>query len=68
MVKYQDAYVIGVEKPIKRFRGKVIAIINRKNDYEDKLIVCDVESDYTNGQIRKMIDFVEKYYDYNIIR
>ena len=34
--KYQGAYVVGVNKPTNTFEGKVIAIINRKNDIEDK--------------------------------
>lgn len=32
----QDAYVLGVEEPLERFCGKVIAIIRRKNDDETK--------------------------------
>ncbi len=28
----QDAYILGVETPVKEFTGKVIAIIHRKND------------------------------------
>ena len=65
--EYQDAYVLGVNKPLKTFKGVVKAIITRKTDEEDKLIVCDIKDNYTNKQIRDMIDFQEKYYKYRII-
>ena len=36
----QDAYVLGIDIPLAEFIGKVIAIIHRKNDNEDKWIVA----------------------------
>ena len=35
----QDAYILGVNKPVEEFTGKVIAIIHRLNDVEDKWVV-----------------------------
>ena len=35
----QDAYIIGVETPVKEFVGKVIAVIHRKDDVEEKWVV-----------------------------
>ncbi|MGN0264072.1 MAG: hypothetical protein ACI4DX_06770 [Oliverpabstia sp.] len=32
----QDAYILGVGEPVKEFVGKVIAIIHRKDDVEEK--------------------------------
>ena len=66
--EYQDAYILGINKPIEIFEGKVLAIINRKNDIEDKLIVCGKNEDYTDKEIRQLIDFQEKYFKYKIIR
>ena len=66
--KYQDAYVIGIHEPVDTFEGKVIAIINRKDDIEDKLIVCKNNENYTNEEINKFIDFQEKYFKHKIIR
>ena len=34
-----DAYVLGVNEPLNEFEGKVIAIIHRTNDDDDKLVV-----------------------------
>ena len=39
----QDAYILGVETPVKEFTGKVIAIIHRKNDVEEKWVVAPPE-------------------------
>lgn len=36
----QDAYIIGIDEPVKKFTGKVVAIIHRKDDIEDKWVVC----------------------------
>ena len=35
-------YVLGIEKEINIFTGKVIAIINRLDDKEDKLVICKI--------------------------
>lgn len=32
----QDAYILGVDKPIERFTGKIIAIVHRYDDIEEK--------------------------------
>lgn len=66
--EYQEAYVIGTNTPTNSFCGKVLAVINRKDDIEDKLIVCDKNEDYTNEEIKKLINFQEKYFKYKIIR
>lgn len=63
----QDAYVLGVDKPLQKFRGKVIAIIQRNNDNEDKLVVCAKEDTFTEEQIAEQVQFQEKYFDSQII-
>ena len=60
--EYQDAYVLGVDKPIKEFIGKVIAIIHRLNDVEDKWVVAPPEMAFTKEQIYKQVEFQEKYF------
>ena len=35
----QDAYILGVYEPVKEFSGKVIAIIHRFDDVEEKWVV-----------------------------
>lgn len=63
----QDAYILGVETPVKEFTGKVIAIIHRKNDVEEKWVVAPPEMSFTKEQIWEKVLFTEKYYDSEII-
>ena len=65
--EYQDAYILGIDKPIKTFEGKVIAIINRKNDVEDKLVVCDQDKTFSKDEIKKAVNFQEKYFKSKIL-
>lgn len=63
----QDAYIIGVDKPVKEFTGKVIAIIKRKDDVEDKLVVAPQNKSFTEEEIKKATYFQEKYFNSEII-
>ena len=63
-----DVYVLGVEYPVEEFRGRVIAIIHRTNDDDDKLIVVEDGKDFSDEEIRKKVNFVEQYFESIIIR
>lgn len=63
----QDAYIIGVNKPVKIFTGKVIAIIKRKDDVEDKLVVAPQNESFTKEEIEQATHFQEKYFNSEII-
>lgn len=58
----QDAYIIGVNKPVKEFTGKVIAIIHRYDDIEEKWVVAPEGAHYTAEQIKEIVSFTEKYF------
>lgn len=62
----QDVYVLGIDYPVKEYTGKLIAVINRKNDVEDKWVVAN--KDYTVEEIRKLTHFQEQYFDIEIIK
>ena len=62
----QDAYIIGVETPVKEFVGKVIAVIHRKDDVEEKWVVASEGSVFTREQIWEKVFFTEQYYDSEI--
>ena len=66
--EYQDAYVLGVNYPIKEFKGEVKAIIHRINDNEDKLIVAPFNLNFEIDEIKKLINFQEKYFDIEVIK
>lgn len=59
----QDVYVLGVSQPLKTFTGKVIGVVRRADDNEDKLVAAPEGMEYTAQQIAKEIHFVEKYFD-----
>ena len=63
-----DAYVLGEHIPLNEFKGKVIAIIHRTNDNDDKLVVVAEGKDYTNEQIIALTEFQEKYFNSVIYR
>ena len=65
--EWQDAYILGVSKPVKKFTGKVIAIVKRNDDIEDKWVVAPDNMKFAKQEIEKQIYFQEKYFDSYII-
>ena len=63
----QDAYILGVDYPVEEFTGKIIAIIHRINDVEDKWIVVPEDKLLTAEQIEEQIRFQEQYFEHKII-
>lgn len=62
----QDAYILGVDKPVEKFTGVVVGIICREDDVEDKWVV--VPEELTGREIcwecniMHAVEFQEKYY------
>lgn len=63
-----DAYLLGVFEPVEEFTGKVIAIIKRTNDNDDKLIVVPDGKTYSDEQVRALTEFQERFFESVIIR
>lgn len=63
----QDAYILGVDEPVNEFIGKVIAIIHRNDDIEEKLVVVPEEVYLSAEQIMEGVAFMERYFDSEII-
>ncbi len=63
-----DTYLIGEFEPVEKSSGKVIAIIHRTNDDDDKLIVSKDGKEYSDDAIRALTEFQEKYFESVIIR
>ena len=59
----QDVYILGVDKPLERFTGRIIGVIRRKDDNEDKFVAAPIGMDFHQGQIAEAVHFVEKYFD-----
>ncbi|NLG84677.1 MAG: inorganic pyrophosphatase [Firmicutes bacterium] len=62
-----DAYLVGVFEPVERMEGVVIAVIERKNDCEDKLVVAPPGRTYSAEQIAALVEFQERFFDIRII-
>ncbi len=58
----QDAYILGVEEPVRTFTGRVIAVIHRLDDAEDKWVLAPAGSVYTAEQIAAATAFQERYF------
>lgn len=63
----QDAYIIGVNEPVKEFVGKIIAIIRRFDDSEDKWVVAPEDSSFTKNEIIEKVAFQERFFKSEII-
>lgn len=63
-----DAYLVGEFEPVKESQGKVIAIIHRTNDDDDKLVVSKDGKNYSDDAISALTEFQEKYFESIIIR
>lgn len=63
----QDAYILGVDGPVKEFTGEVIGIVYRDDDVETKLVVAPQNSSFTSDEIMSQINFTEKYYKSHLV-
>lgn len=62
----QDAYILGIHEPVKEFVGKVIAIIHRWDDVEEKWVVAPENVTFTREEILAQVAFQEQYFQSEI--
>lgn len=63
-----DAYILGEHTPLDTFEGRVIAVVHRLNDDDDKLVVMADGKNYTDDQINALVEFQEKWFKTEIWR
>ena len=63
----QDAYILGVDVPVEEFIGRVIAVIHRFNDVEEKWVVAPEGVSFTKNEIAEQVRFREQYFQTEII-
>lgn len=63
----QDAYILGVNEAVEEFTGKIIAVVHRNDDVEEKLVVAPKNMTFTKEEIMQQIHFQEQYFDSEII-
>ena len=67
--EYQDAYVIDENNIIDSYCvGKVIAVIHRENDIEDKLVISTNNNDYSLEEIKRLVHFQEQFFKSKVIK
>ena len=59
----QDVYILGVDVPVKEFVGRIIAIIHRKDDIEEKWVVAPDSMSFSKEEIMEQVEFQERYFD-----
>lgn len=62
----QDAYILGVDVPVKEFVGEIIAVIHRRNDVEEKWVVAPEGVTFLEEEIMKQVRFQEQYFESEI--
>lgn len=62
----QDAYVLGVKTAIKEFTGKVIAVIHRYDDVEEKWVVAPDGVNFSEEEIIQQVYFQERFFNFSV--
>ncbi len=65
--EWQDAYLMGVDAPVKEFTGCVIAIIKRLDDAEEKWVVAPPGVTFSKQEIERQTHFQEQYFQCEIL-
>ena len=60
--QFQDVYILGTNEPLQDCYGVVIAVVNRENDIEDKLVVSLSDEKYDEKTINDYVNFQEKFF------
>ena len=63
----QDVYILGVDKPVENFTGRVIAVIRRSDDVEEKWVTCPDGMSFSREEIAEMVRFQERFFDSEVI-
>lgn len=58
-----DVYLMGLDVPVKEYKAKIIAIVHRYNDVEDKLVAAPEDMYFTKSEIEDAVRFQEQYFE-----
>lgn len=62
-----DAYVLGVDSPVSRFRGTVVAVIERLEEDDPKLVVVPPGSAAPSDvEIEAAVAFQERWFKHRV--
>ncbi|MCI8554644.1 MAG: hypothetical protein HFJ80_06845 [Clostridiales bacterium] len=57
-----DVYVLGTEEPLCSFTGRIIAVVYRENDWEDKLVAAPEGMRLCQEEIERTLHFQEQFF------
>lgn len=57
-----DVFLVDVDEPVSTYEGRIIGIVYRADDVEDKLIMAPEGVNLTASQMARAVYFQEKYY------
>lgn len=63
----QDVYVLGVDEPLEEFTGRVIAVIHRFDDVEEKWVAVPENVTFTKEEIMDQVRFQERFFNSEVI-
>ena len=58
-----DVYLLGVYTPVMEYTARIIGIIHRHNDVEDKLVAAPEGMRFTKEEIEQAVRFQEQYFE-----
>ncbi len=58
-----DVYLLGVNEPVDNYTARIIGIIHRENDNEDKLVAAPENLRFSRKEIKEAVAFQEQYYN-----
>ena len=57
-----DVFLLGVDTPVESFTGRIIGIVYRADDVEDKLVMAPEGMTFSAQERAQAVQFQEKYY------
>ncbi len=61
-----DVYLLGVDVPVEEYTARIIGIVHRHNDTEDKLVAAPEGLDFDENKISKSVSFQERFFESEI--
>jgi inorganic pyrophosphatase len=62
-----DAYVLGPDGPLEEFTGICIAVIEREDDVESKLVIATEGQRFSQSEIISLTSFQEHYFKIRVV-
>lgn len=61
----QDVYIVSdlINEPLQSFEGKLIAVVHRADDNEEKWVATTENETFSAAEIAARIHFMEQYFD-----